>query len=229
MLTQAAPIQSRQSNQYRAELEKTKRHLRDASQVGLFFGGVNLLIFFAIIRSPEFAESKVSSFWIGYMIFEICLIFCLSYGISQANRGAALAMLGYFLFSKIAQIILSGFSPLMLPLGGLLGYYFCRGVVATAAYHSLQAKILNMDSFDQSYHSHEYTDEENTVAGSIDAAPAIKTVLKFWVADDLVELCAGDRSQAEWLIHQLRVKHPSQDMDWYNERAIEQLNNPKTS
>jgi hypothetical protein len=36
---------------------------------------------------------------------------------------------------------------------------------------------------------------------------------KFWVADRLVALCNGDRSQAEWLLHQLRRKHPGQSMD----------------
>jgi hypothetical protein len=34
--------------------------------------------------------------------------------------------------------------------------------------------------------------------------------------------CSG-RAQAEWLLHQLRRRHPGKSMDWYNERAIAEV------
>jgi hypothetical protein len=53
--------------------------------------------------------------------------------------------------------------------------------------------------------------------------PQTESQDKFWVADRLIELCGGDRSQAEWLLHQQRRKQPGKSMDWYNDRAIEQV------
>jgi hypothetical protein len=108
-------------------------------------------------------------------------------------------------------------------------YCFYLGVVGTDALYDLQQEEYAQSDSEYANNVYERDNEYDEVADSARTTPAPKAVSKFRVSDELVELCLGDRSQAEWLVHQLRVKHPDQDMDWYNERAIEQLSNVKTS
>jgi hypothetical protein len=39
----------------------------------------------------------------------------------------------------------------------------------------------------------------------------------------LIELCGGDRAQAQWLLSQVKQKNPDESVAWCNEKAIEQL------
>jgi hypothetical protein len=57
------------------------------------------------------------------------------------------------------------------------------------------------------------------------SAVAQKPVTPFSIDDRLIELCSGDRSQAEWLLHQVIRKNPDLTMEWCNQTAIEQLEN----
>jgi hypothetical protein len=223
MQTKTAPTESPQTREHQENLAKARTNIKTAYYAGLFSGGITLLITLVAMRNPAFAEKTGLSI---FSLIDVILIFGLSYGVNRGNRLAAKFLLGYFILNKIIQVASGPFNGGTVFGGFLFMYWFYLGVVGTNALHDLQVEEYVRGDSGNSYAS-DYADEDDEVADS--AAPAPKTVSKFWVSDELVEICRGDRAQAEWLIHQLRVKHPSQDMDWYNERAIEQLNNPKTS
>jgi hypothetical protein len=224
MQTKAAPTQSLQAlrllqiQEHQAKLQQARKNIKTAYQAGLFSGGMILLFTLASTRNPEIASNVVYNV---LMLTDVVVIFGLTYGISRGNRLAAKSMLGYFLLGKLIQLSSNQLNPVGIALGSLLLYCFYLGVIGTTALHELQRTEYYQGEFEQ-VNEFARADEYDGVA---DSASAPKAASKFWVSDELVELCQGDRSQAEWLIHQLRVKHPSQDMDWYNERAIEQLNN----
>jgi hypothetical protein len=223
MQTKTAPTQSPQTQQHQAKLKKAHSDIKNAYHAGLFSGGMTLFFTMAAMGSPELAKKTGLSI---FALIDVVLIFGLTYGINRGNRMAARFMLGYVVLSKMLQAASGQFNGMFV--GLLLIYCFYLGVNGTNALYELQLEDYVQGDSGNSYES-DQADEYDEVADSARTTPAPKNVSKFWVSDELVELCQGDRSQAEWLIHQLRVKHPSQDMDWYNERAIEQLNNPKTS
>jgi hypothetical protein len=229
MQTKTAPTQSfqtLQAQQHQAKLKKAHSDIKNAYHAGLFCGGMTLIATLAAMKNSEFADKTGLNV---FALLDVFLIFGLTYGISRANRLAAKLMLGYFLLSKMIQLSSGLFNVGTMFSGVLLIYCFYLGVIGTSALYDLQEREneFNQGDFQYSSNTYSHVNEHDEVDDS--AAPVPKAVSKFWISDELVELCRGDRSQAEWLIHQLRVKHPSQDMDWYNEQAIKQLNNPKTA
>ncbi len=201
--------------EHRAELEQARSDIKNAYQAGLFLGGVNLIFFVAIVSNPAMSE-KLGGGWI---LIDVIVFFGLSYGIYCKNQACAILMMCYVILARILSIAAGNFSPFSIILTGILLRCFFQGIVGTASYHRLQTMGDNSDA---SLYNSSYTDRTNS-ASSNTASPDRRAVEKFWVGDRLVELCNGDRSQAEWLLHQLQRKHPNKNMDWYNDRAIEQL------
>ncbi len=225
MQTKTAPTESPQAREHQEKLIKARKNIKNAYHAGLFSGGMTLFFTLAAMGSPKIAEKTGLGI---FALIDVVLIFGLTYGINRGNRLAAKFMLGYFALSKILQVASGQFSGIFV--GLLLIYCFYLGVIGTNALYELQMEEYARGDFGNSYGADQADEDEyNEVASPAQATHAPKAVSKFWVSDELVELCRGDRSQAEWLIHQLRVKHPGQDMDWCNEQAIEQLKNPQTS
>jgi hypothetical protein len=194
--------------EHRAELEQARSDIKNAYQAGLFLGGVNFIFFLAVVSNPAMSQ-KLGGGWI---LLDVIVFFGLSYGIYCKNRACAILMMCYVILARILSIAAGDFSPFSIILTGILLRCFFQGIVGTANYHTLQTMGDNSDG---SLRNASYPD--NT------AAPDRSAVEKFWVGDRLVELCNGDRSQAEWLLHQLRRKHPDRSMNWYNDRAVAQL------
>ena len=72
----------------------------------------------------------------GFALLDVVLIFALAFGISRKSRACAVAMLIYFVASKIIMMVQTGHPSNVVGLI-LFGWLFLQGVKGTFAYHEL--------------------------------------------------------------------------------------------
>ncbi len=199
--------------EYRAELQQARQDIQTAYYAGLFSAGITFMVFLVVISNPATAQRMDLD---GWLFIDVVLASGLTYGIYRKNPLCAKIMLGYFIISKLIQFSSGNFSVVTVLVSGFFLRCFYRGVVGTSAYQRLQAEHSERDLPIASY--------REEIEPTRNMSPETGSAEKFWVADRLIELCGDDRSQAEWLLHQLRRKHPGKSMDWYNDLAIEEVN-----
>jgi hypothetical protein len=73
----------------------------------------------------------------AFSLIDVALTLGLAFGIYKKNRGCAVFMFVYFLFSKYMIITESG-SLSSLPLSMVFIYYYFRGVLGTYNYHKIK-------------------------------------------------------------------------------------------
>jgi hypothetical protein len=221
------------STQYRSAIDKALKNIKYGYLAGLFSGGVTLALFISIIANPTASRQFGVYSWLIFL--DVVVILGLSYGIYLKNHACAVFLMCYFLIGKAIQIHTGTFPPLSAPLATLLIFCYYRSMIGTSEYHRLQGEYdrLNLHrlNIDKDGNVDRIVDRNITIVSNDgnpdrivnrDLNPAA-SVTKFWIADRLMELCDGDRSQAEWLLHQLRRQHPNRSVDWYNDLAIEQM------
>ncbi len=204
---------SEYGTEYRAELEKAREDIKAAFYAGLFCSGMTLIVFLVVIYNPAFAQKIGLDGWI---FLDFALISGLTYGVDRKNPLCAKLLLGYFVINKLIQLGSGNFQGGGIFLSVLIVRWLYRGVVGTSTYQRLQS--------DRPIGVPTISDNSERGEPTRYSPPATAVREKFWVDDRLVELCRGDRAQAEWLLHQLRRKPPEKSMEWYNERAIEEVN-----
>jgi hypothetical protein len=198
------------ATEHNAELEQARKDIRSAFYAGLFVSGINLFLLLALIANPTLSQKMGG----GYVFIDTAIYCGLTYGIYRKNSACAISMMVYFSIAKLLQLLTGTLPIISIPLAGFLLRCFFQGMVGTSAYRSVTTVYPPIGRIH---------DPDPAVSRMSNIPSPTDSAEKFWVADRLVELCNGDRSQAEWLLHQLRRKHPGQSMDWYNDRAIEEM------
>ncbi|MBC3880680.1 hypothetical protein H8K35_02835 [Undibacterium sp. LX40W] len=104
------------------------KRIKNAWITGIVSGSITLI--FTLIAMNG---SQILGFSI-WNLSDVALIFGLTFGIYKKSRACAVAMLAYFLLSKIIVIAQTGSFN-----GGILAivfiYYYVYGVIGTFAYH----------------------------------------------------------------------------------------------
>jgi hypothetical protein len=199
------------SPEHQADLVAARKQIKNAFQASMFIGGLTTFIWLASISGAKVAEYG------AWLIIDVALCFGFGYGIFRNNPLCAKLMFGYYLLSNIIQIAEGHFPVFAIPLRVFILRYFWLGIVGTNRYRELMATTESYDFL--------------TVAPEIrtNSTPPTKSVpIPFQPLEptsELLSLCGGDRSQAQWLLSQIKIKHPSRSSDWYNRRAVEQLRN----
>ena len=75
----------------------------------------------------------------AWELLDVGFIFGLAFGIYKRSRACAVAMLVYFVISKIIFLVESG-KPSGVVMSVIFIYYFWQGVSATFAYHKLKGR-----------------------------------------------------------------------------------------
>ncbi len=154
----------------------------------------------------------------GWNILDVILMFGLGYGIGRNNPLCAKLMFGYFLLSKLLQIFSGRFPPTAAPIAGIIFFYLWKGIVGTSAY----ARLMETERDLRERQSLELIQNRSSVPTS-KPKPAAPTQ-PLTISPELLSLCGGDRAQAQWLVSQLKIKHPDRSPGWYDRQAIAQLN-----
>lgn len=108
--------------------EEVLKKIRNAWVVGAICGVVTLAVVALAIAGTSILGYS------AWELFDVALIFGLTYGIYRKSRTCAVLMLVYFVASKILLAIESG-RPNGMVMGLIFTYYFYQGVVGTFAYH----------------------------------------------------------------------------------------------
>jgi serine/threonine-protein kinase len=113
-----------------AEDMKWKKSIRNACIAGTISGVLTLLV---TLISASGVDIPGLDFDL-WNLFDVLLIFGLTFGIYKKNRVCAALMLVYFVGSKVLMWQESG-SVSGLSVAALFGYFFLQGILGTFAYH----------------------------------------------------------------------------------------------
>jgi hypothetical protein len=205
------------------ELTTARKQIKNAFQWTMFIGGVSSVIWLAGMSGAKLpnAPQSAESIW---NILDLIFIFGMGYGISRNNKICAMLMFGYYVLGKIMQI-----HEGRLPVAGMfiscLGiYYLWMGIVGTNNYSRLMIEKNMSQPFAMS--SDQYS-ETSAYQDQI-PEPQKPTSEPLNPTAELLSACAGDRSQAHWLLSEIKIKHPSKSVAWCNQKAIQQLTGENT-
>ena len=176
-----------------------------------------ILVLFTLLSAICFKTSTLELL----SLLEILFVFGMSYGISQYNTLCMSLMLGYLVLSSILGLFASGLSTYGVFCKISVMYYVWIGIDATKRYNHLMRKErmmkLDVDTTNRlRAMDRQLADEEATHTISPVSQPLNPTA-------ELVSLCGGDRSQAQWLLSKVKSKHPDRSVAWCDRQAIEQL------
>jgi hypothetical protein len=213
----------------RQQIEQARKDVKKALYAGLFMSGLNFIVFLVVITQPAVSTKMGLD---GWLLIDVAIICSCTYGISRNNNFAATAMLGYYIINILLKIFTGTLNPVSIPMTVYFMHCFYRGVVGTSTIAmseqagAIDGEFSTMPDFGGSvdrYSSSIYN--AGLGAETPTSAVAQKPATRFSIDDRLIELCSGDRSQAEWLLHQVIRKNPDRTMEWCNQTAIEQLEN----
>ena len=113
-----------------AEDRKWRRSIRNAWIAGTISGVLTLLVTLISVAGVDIPGLEFDL----WNLFDVLLIFGLTFGISRKNRVCAVLMFVYFVASKVLMWQESG-SVSGLGMAALFGYFFFQGILGTFAYH----------------------------------------------------------------------------------------------
>ena len=189
------------------DIAAARKQINSGFQATMVVGGFSTLIWWA-----QITRGVPDSNWI---ILDLILIFGLGYGIRKNSNICAILMFGYFLLSKLFQLFSGQFPPTAAPLAGIIFYYLWQGIVGTSRYTLLlesEATLSKQQSADTSQASSPAPSKPKPVPSQ-----------PFTLSPELISWCGGDRAQAQWLLSQIRSKHPDRSPGWCERQAIAQL------
>ncbi len=191
----------------RKNIAAARKQIDNAFQATMVVGGFSTIIWLA-----QMSRGVPDS---GWNSLDIILIFGLGYGIRKQNNLCAILMFGYFLLGKLYQIFSGYFPPTSAPLAGIMLYYLWQGIVGTSKYAQLVETEANL--------SQQQSVETSTVSAPAPIKPKAVPPQPLTFSPELISLCGGDRAQAQWLLSQIRIKHPDRSPGWCERQAIAQL------
>ncbi len=104
------------------------KRIKNAWITGIISGTITLIFTLIAMNGNQLMGFSV------WNLTDVVLIFGLTFGIYKKSRTCALAMLAYFLLSKIIIIVQTGsFNGSLLAI--VFIYYYVYGVIGTFAYH----------------------------------------------------------------------------------------------
>lgn len=112
------------------KLKKTERHIKNAWVAGLISAGITFIFSIIGSYSVAFRQKYGIDAW---ALLDVALILGLTYGIYKKSRFSALAMLIYFVISKIIMVVEIRSSVSLVAL--LFIYFFYQGTIATFRLH----------------------------------------------------------------------------------------------
>ena len=213
-ISDESKIADARSPKHQADLVAARKQIKNAFQASMFIGGITTLLWLASMSGAKATEYG------AWLIIDVAICFGLGYGISRNNPLCAKLMFGYYLLTNIIQIADGHFPIFAAPLRAFILRFFWFGIVGTNRYHEL---METTEAYEPSTVISEISPKSTQPTKS---APTPFQPLE--PTSELLSLCAGDRSQAQWLLSQIKIKHPSRSSDWYNRRAVEQLRNKNT-
>ena len=196
--------------QHQEDLATARRQIKNGFQACMFIGGITTGLWLVLLFS---GKEPGLTLW---LFFNVIFSFGMGYGISRNNEACAKIMFGYFVFDKLVQIGTGTFPIAGIFVGAILLRYLWDGIVGTTSYNQLISQseyaipVAIATSLDRT-RSPEPKKTPATPAQPLNPTP------------ELVSLCGGDRSQAQWLLSQLKMKHPGRSSEWYDRQAIQQL------
>lgn len=114
------------------EFNKVEKRIRNASYIGIFLAIITTIAAVVGTINDNVRIIKGYDFW---LIFDVIIILGLSYGISQRNRFAALALLLYYTIFKVIDIVAAGkVTSIFFVI--LIIYYLYQGTIAAFKLHS---------------------------------------------------------------------------------------------
>jgi hypothetical protein len=194
--------------QHQEDLATARRQIKNAFQACMFIGGMTTILWLALVLSGK------EPGWSLLLFFNVVFSFGMGYGISRYNQTCAKVMFGYYLLDKIVQICTGQFAGVVV--GAILLKYLWDGIIGTDSYNHLMSEseygipVAVATTIDRT-RSPEQPKAPSTPSQPLNPTP------------ELLALCGGDRSQAQWLLSQLKIKHPGRSPEWYDRQAIEQL------
>lgn len=118
---------------FQVDSANVERHIKNAWVAAL----VSAAVTFVVSILPLFGVSLLGfDLW---SLIDVALILLMAYGIYKKNRVAGVAMLVYFIISKIV-LTLENPSTSGIGLGLVFIYFFFMGMIAIFKYHSLHPK-----------------------------------------------------------------------------------------
>ncbi|AFY92259.1 hypothetical protein [Chamaesiphon minutus] len=197
--------------QHQEDLATARRQIKNAFQACMFIGGMTTFLWLALVLSGK------EPGWSLLLFFNAVFFFGTGYGISRYNQACAKVAFGYFLLDKIVQVCMGQFPIAGIFVGAILLKYLWDGIIGTDSYNDLMSS------------ESEYgipvavaTTLERTRSPEPPKAPPTPSQ-PLNPTPELLALCGGDRSQAQWLLSQLKIKHPGRSPEWYDRQAIKQL------
>jgi len=113
-----------------AQDRKWKKAIRNACIAGTISGILTLLVTLIAVAGVDIPGLDFDL----WTLFDVFLIFALTFGIYKKNRVCAVLMFVYFVGSKVLMWKESG-SVSGLGMAALFGYFFLQGILGTFAYH----------------------------------------------------------------------------------------------
>ncbi|MBL8740958.1 MAG: hypothetical protein JNK04_07690 [Myxococcales bacterium] len=107
--------------------DEVEKKIRNAWIAGLISGSLTLLVTLLALAGTSLLG------FTGWELIDVALIFGLTFGIYKKSRACAVALLVYFVGSKILMMVEGG-APSGLVMAAVLAYYFAQGVSGTFEY-----------------------------------------------------------------------------------------------
>jgi hypothetical protein len=196
--------------QHQVDLATARKQIKNGFQACMFIGGVTTFVWLIFLFSGKEPS------WTLWFFVNVIFSFGMGYGISQNSEICAKFMFGYFVLDKIAQICTGTFPLAGIFVGALLLRYLWDGIIGTTRYNHL------ISQWEYTMPVAVATTLERTRSPEPQRTPPTPPQ-PLNPTPELVALCGGDRSQAQWLLSQLKMKHPDRSPEWYDRQAIEQL------
>ncbi|WP_373540501.1 hypothetical protein [Chamaesiphon sp.] len=210
--------------QHLIAVETARKQIRNAVLVTVITG-VTLPIAWIVgmsianISGGSINRSEAGYYW----ILEALFIFGMGYGISRYNLLCSRLMFGYSIVSAIHALFTGGFTSYGVYCKIFMLYFLWIGIDAVQRYQLLmkQERSLAADGAvnsdrDPAPAPHQFADRDALPPRSAATEPLNPT-------PELVGLCGGDRTEAQWLLSKVKTKHPDRSVAWCNQQVIAQL------
>lgn len=111
--------------------EDIRKKIKNAWVAAVISGSMTLVVTLIAMSGTDILGFS------AWELLDVALVLLLAFGIYKKSRACAVAMLAYFVLSKILMMVESG-KPSGLPLAIVFIYFFWQGVSGTFAYHKLK-------------------------------------------------------------------------------------------
>ncbi|WP_310489939.1 hypothetical protein [Chamaesiphon sp. VAR_69_metabat_338] len=172
----------------------------------------------ANIAGYDSARSGAGFYW----ILEVLFIFGMGYGISRYSLLCSRLMFGYLSVSVLHGLFTGGFTSygLYCKIGAL--YFLWIGIDAMQTYQLLTRKECSL-AVDKAVNGDLDRSQTDRPVDEDTLQPRSTTTELLNPTPELISLCGGDRSQAQWLLSKVKSKHPDRSVEWCNQQVVDRL------